>query len=191
MVSRLEIHLNISGDSIPHFLTTLTLSFPVGGLLLTKITLLTGSNIRAELFKGTKIKSRNVNRVDDLVGDTWPGNWRKCRWERINDANLITNIRGLFNTSSALAQAFSSATNACSSYKNVDMYNFNWNKKIVSKAMLSFPFSLCWGKKFKQATNKYFSGTRLSLIFQLRDESRGRLKKRSLRDNAFLLKNVT
>lgn len=37
--------------------------------------------------------------------------------------------------------------------------------------------------KFKQAANKYFSGARLPLIFQPGDESRGRRKKRSLRDN--------
>lgn len=74
MVSRLEIHLNISGNSISHYLTIRTLPRCVPCLPSRKIPLLTGSNVHLKLFKGMKIKSRNVNRVDDVVGDTWPGN---------------------------------------------------------------------------------------------------------------------
>lgn len=74
MVSRLEIHLNISGASIPHFTTTRTLPRPICNWHLTRTTLMTYSYVHAKLFKGTKIKSRNVNKVDSLVGDTWPGN---------------------------------------------------------------------------------------------------------------------
>lgn len=74
MVSRLEIHLNISGGAIAVFCSTRDCENCDGIIRNGHLRCAREDSSLSRTFQGGKSKRRNVNRVDDSVGDTWPGN---------------------------------------------------------------------------------------------------------------------